>query len=515
MCSPPTSHDGFAQPVLHLDQLLARLPFDLRPTALGGDPASTEVSGLTVDSRLVEPGSIFCCIEGGADDGHAHVDEALGRGAAVIVCEHPLAASGMPDGVVELRVPQGRARRAVAAIAVALFDAPSRELSLVGVTGTNGKTTVTHLVRSILTAHGWPAALVGTLGGARTTPEAPVLQKILAEARAAGRRAAVLEVSSHALDQHRVDGCHFAVVAFTNLSRDHLDYHGSMEAYFAAKRRLFTAEFADAAVVAVDDEWGRRLAAELAAGTSAPGIAGSTLSLTTVTRAQARDVEVTARSIALTWHGARAHVAMGGEMNVTNALVAAATGAALGIPPDAVAQGLTAAPPVPGRFEVVVPGPPVTVVVDYAHTPAALEATLTAARHVAQGNVLTVFGCGGDRDKGKRPEMGRVAAHLSDIAVITSDNSRSEDPRVVVAEVRAGASGGAADVVVELDRAAAISLAVERARPGDVVVVAGKGHETELVGPEGSAPFDDRDVVRAAARTLGWPTVEAREGRAS
>jgi UDP-N-acetylmuramoyl-L-alanyl-D-glutamate--2,6-diaminopimelate ligase len=361
----------------------------------------------------------------------------------------------------------------------------------VGVTGTAGKTSVTHLVRSVLAAGGLPCGVIGTLSGARTTPEAPELQALLARARAEGDRAMAIEVSSHALAQGRVAATRFAVAVFTNLSQDHLDYHATMEEYFAAKASLFTPELSERAVVCVDDEWGRRLAGQVERAGRIP--------LETYGLADADDLRVTPSGTTFTWRGEPIELRLAGRFNVANALAAATAAAALGVPTEAVAKGLAAVPPVRGRFEPVDAGQPFSVLVDYAHKPGALEQVLVTARELtgSGGRVIVVFGCGGDRDRAKRPVMGEIAARLADRVVLTSDNPRSEEPRAIIAAVQDGIPAGA-PVVTEPDRRRAIELALDDARAGDVVVIAGKGHETSQVIGERVLPFDDRAVAGVA-----------------
>ncbi|HZT65790.1 MAG TPA: UDP-N-acetylmuramoyl-L-alanyl-D-glutamate--2,6-diaminopimelate ligase [Acidimicrobiales bacterium] len=445
-----------------------------------GDPSTVDVRAVTYDSRRVRPGALFCCLPGARSDGHDHAPAAVAGGAAALLCER-----FMGLDVCQARVAPGGARPAMAVVSSAFFGHPSRQLTVVGTTGTNGKTTVTHMVRSILEAHGWPTCAVGTLSGARTTPEAPELQEILAAHRDAGGRAAALEVSSHAIDQHRVDGLWLSAAVFTNLSHEHLDYHGTMEAYFDAKARIFEPGRAALGVVNADDEWGRRL------------LERGRIPLQPYSMADAAEVEIGLQGSRFRWRGVSVTVRLGGGFNVLNALAAATAAEALGVPAPVVADGLAALDRVPGRMEPVVTDP-FTVLVDYAHTPDGLAEVLGAARGgmTPGARLVVVFGCGGDRDRQKRPQMGGVAARLADLVVLTSDNPRSEDPLAILDEVRAGA--GRPDVVVEPDRRQAIRLAVTAARPGDVVVVAGKGHET---GQEISGvvhPFDDRVEARHA-----------------
>ena len=460
---------------------------DIDVVGVRGDPSSTEVSSVEFDSRRAGPRSLFCCLPGTHTDGHRHAAEAVRAGATSLLCEHLLDLD-----VTQVQVAPGTVRPAMARVAAAFSGYPSRHLTMVGVTGTNGKTTVTHMVRSILERAGRPTGVIGTLDGERTTPEAPVLQALLAGLRRDGRQAVAMEVSSHALVQHRVDGIVFDVAAFTNLSREHLDHHGTMEAYFEAKAALFDPSRSRRAVVFVDDPWGRQLLAQLSGEPVA------------VRRTDASQVVLSIGSSRFEWRGRPVTLPLSGAFNVDNALVAAAVATALGAGPDEVVDGLASLPPVPGRMEVVTAGAPFSVVVDYAHTPAGLAVALDSARALAGPNrVLCLFGCGGDRDRGKRPAMGAVAARQSDVVLLTSDNPRSEDPMAILADIRSGIDGPV-DLVVEPDRATAIRTAVSLARPGDVVLVAGKGHETTQVVADRVVPFDDRvEAARAVAERQG------------
>jgi UDP-N-acetylmuramoyl-L-alanyl-D-glutamate--2,6-diaminopimelate ligase len=415
-------------------------------------------------------------------DGHDLAPQAVEAGAVALLCERFVDVDGR---IAQARVSDTRA--AMGPVAAAFYDHPSAALRVVGITGTNGKTTVAHLLASVFEAHGWPAGVVGTLTGARTTPEAPALQETLARFRDEGRTAVAMEVSSHALAQHRVDGVQFAVGVFTNLSQDHLDYHLTMEEYFEAKARLFEPGRSGIAVVNADDRWGRRLLDRLDVPAAPYALA------------DARDLELGNDGATFTWHGAPVRLRLRGRFNVMNALAAATAARELGVPEADVAAGLGAVERVPGRFEVVEGDQPFTVVVDYAHTPDGLEQALAAAHELAVGGrVIVVFGAGGDRDHAKRPLMGAAATRLADVAYLTSDNPRNEDPMAIIEEVRAGAAGG--ELEIEPDRATAIDRAVGRATAGDVVVIAGKGHETgqEIAGVV--HPFDDRT---AALRALG------------
>ena len=473
--------------------MVADLLDDVPVRDVRGDPSTTLVTAVEFDSRRVGEGALFCCVPGERTDGHRHAAEAVSRGARSVLCEHVLDLD-----VTQVAVEPGSVRPAMASVAAAFWGHPARSLQTVGVTGTNGKTTVTQLVAAILEAAGRPTEVIGTLGGRRTTPEAPDLQRYLAEAVGAGRGAVAMEVSSHALTQHRVDAIRFDVAAFTNLSRDHLDHHGSMEEYFEAKASLFTPGRCRHAVVLADDPWGARLLERLDPATT-----------TAVQRDEAGAVLLTVGWSRFAWRGRPVDLPLSGRFNVDNALMAAAVAVTLGVDEDVVVAGLRAAPAVPGRMEVVGAGMPVSVLVDYAHTPAGLDAALRAVRALSgDGRVVCLFGCGGDRDRGKRPEMGAVAGELADVVILTSDNPRSEDPAAIIDQVRSGMERHA-EVVVEPDRATAIRVAVGLARPGDVVLLAGKGHEVTQVSGDVVVPFDDRVEAGAALAERFGATGEA------
>lgn len=464
-----------------LDAVGERLGLTLPPAA-----AIVSVHDVEHDSRRVRKGALFCCVPGANADGHDFAAAAVEAGAAALLVERPLAL-----GVPELLV--SSVRDAMGPAAAVVHGDPSRHLAVIGVTGTNGKTTTVRLVAGILAELGVSAREVGTLTGVRTTPEAPELQRLLAGARDEGARAVAMEVSSHALDQRRVDGTHFAVVGFTNLGVDHLDHHGTIEDYFAAKCRLFAEELSARAVVDTRQSWG----AELAAATTIPVVRIDVDALA--------DVETGPRSSRFMWDGHRIDLPLGGMFNVANALMAAELVRALGYEPAAIATALASAPTVPGRFELIDEGQAFSVVVDYAHTPDGLEAVLAAAREVTERRLTVVFGAGGDRDRSKRPQMGEVARRLADHVVVTSDNPRRERPEAIIAGIVSGMDG--TPDLVEPDRRAAIRHALAGARKGDVVLIAGKGHEaTQTMGDE-VVDFDDRDVARAELRRL--------EGRAS
>jgi len=486
---------------------MTRLLDEIEVLETSGDPALVDVRGIEHDSRRVAGGDLFCCLVGQRADGHDHATDAVARGAVGVLCERIV--PGLPHGVVQARVAPGTARRAMARAAGAFWGHPARSLVMAGVTGTNGKTTVAQLLGAVLERAGHPTTVVGTLSGTRTTPESTDLQRLLAGVRDANppspRPAVAMEVSSHALVQSRVDGIRFDVAVFTNLSHDHLDFHGTMEAYFEAKALLFGADRTKVAVVHADDPWGRRLVERLA------------VPVVCVHDDQVGDVQLAVGRSRFTWRGISVTVDLTGKMNVRNAHVAAEAAVALGVAPETVAEGLAAVRSVPGRMEpVAVAGKGVSdvdVLVDYAHTPAALETVLGEASRLARahgGRTIVVFGCGGDRDVAKRPMMGEIASRLADVVVVTSDNPRSEDPGKIIDEVVAGIRPTrGADVVLEPARAVAIDVAIRTARAGDVVVVAGKGHETTQTIGVRAVPFDDRRVAaealarRAAGGVLG------------
>jgi UDP-N-acetylmuramoyl-L-alanyl-D-glutamate--2,6-diaminopimelate ligase len=466
---------------MRIDALLGALR-DVTVTLDDPRAGRIEVTSVVHDSRLVGPGALFCCVPGSAVDGHDLVDDAARAGAAALLVER-----GVPSRLPRLRVPS--VRQALGPVAAAFWGRPSESLAVVGVTGTSGKTTTTHLLGSVFEVAGWPASVLGTLSGARTTPEAPELQARLAAALDAGQRAVAMEVSSHALAMDRVRSTRFRVAVFTNLSHDHLDFHHDLEDYFEAKARLFTPDYSDLGVINVDDPRGEEL------------VHRGTIPMVPFSFDDATELEVSPTSTRFRWRGQRVDLPMGGRFNVSNALAAATAAVQLGLEPEVVAAGLSRAARVPGRFEPVDEGQPFTVVVDYAHKPGALAGVLDAARDAADGRVLLVIGAGGDRDRTKWPEMGAVAAKLADHVVLTSDNPRREDPQAIIDAIRAGMPPDA-PAVVEPDRSTAIAAALDEALPGDVVVIAGKGHETVQVIGDAEIDFDDREVARAALRAL-------------
>ncbi len=456
-----------------------------------------EILDLAYDARRVEPGTLFVCVVGEHADGHDFAADAVNSGAVALVAQRPVDGVDVP----QLVVPD--ARVAMATAADAFFGEPTRELQVAGVTGTNGKTTSAYLLHSILTAAGRRPGLLGTVearvGGearpvVRTTPEAIDLQRLFREMLDAGDRSVALEASSHASELHRLDRVRFDALVFTNLSQDHLDFHGDMEAYFAAKRRLFVGAGPPPAAVNVADPYGRRLAAELRAAHRAP----------LITFGLAADAEIRPEHLELTTGGIRMRAGnvdvesrLRGRFNAENLLGVVAAATLLDVDDDAIVAGVASLAGVPGRFEAVDEGQPFAVIVDYSHKPGALQSVLEAAREMAEGRVLLAFGAGGDRDRGKRPLMGNVARQLADVVVVTSDNPRSEEPLAIIQDILQGAG---TEVEIDPDRRSAINRVIGLAEPGDVVVIAGKGHEQgqEVAGE--LLPFDDREVAREALR---------------
>jgi UDP-N-acetylmuramoyl-L-alanyl-D-glutamate--2,6-diaminopimelate ligase len=463
---------------------------------MGEGPADVEVTALAYDSRQAGPGTLFFCVSGFQSDGHDYAPQAVENGAAALVVARPL---GL--GVPEVVVPDVRAEMARAA--ARFHGDPTAKLRVAGVTGTNGKTTTAWLLRHLIEAAGTSCGLLGTvtsvIGGReapvqRTTPEAIDLQATFAAMVQAGDGACAMEVSSHALDLHRADAIHWAVAVFTNLTQDHLDFHGTMEAYFQAKRRLFLAG-PGASVVNVDDEYGRRLAEELSDAVVTFGIEREADWRALDVRS---DLDGSTYRVAAPVGELEVRSPLPGRFNVSNSLAALAAADALGAGPDVTVPALAEFRAAPGRFEPVDEGQDFAVLVDYAHTPDSLENVLRAARELTHGRVIVVFGAGGDRDRGKRPLMGEIAVRLADVVIVTSDNPRSESPEAIIREILEGAGPEAESIV---DRRQAIARAVEAASAGDVVVVAGKGHEQGQEFADGrKVPFDDVTVAREALR---------------
>ena len=469
-----------------------------------GAAADAPVDDVAYRADAAGPGTLFCCIRGAVADGHDFAPQAAAGGAAALLVERPLAVP-----LPQVLVPDARLGAALAAAEV--LGRPSERLRVVGVTGTNGKTTTAFLTHAVLEAAGERAGLLGTVearvGGAveplgRTTPESVDLQRLLRRMADAGDTACAMEVSSHALAQRRCAGVRFAATLFTNLTRDHLDYHDDVEDYYLAKRALFARPPGEGedppAAVNLDDPFGRRLAGEIDA--LGFGLSGDAEVASEESRVHPAGVWARVR----TPRGPiEVESPLRGRFNLSNVTGVVALGELLELPHEAVATGIAAVRGVPGRFEAVDAGQDFQVIVDYAHTPDSLENVLSAARDLAAGaRLVVVFGCGGDRDRGKRPQMGEVASRLADLAVVTSDNPRGERPDAIIDDILEGARGGPAELEVEEDRRAAIRLAMRRAGAGDVVVVAGKGHEQGQERAGAITPFDDRDVSRAALTEL-------------
>lgn len=489
--------------------ILKQLLSSLGPAQVEG-PLDREVAGLTCDSRRVTPGMVFVAIPGLNADGHSFIDSAIERGAAAVIYEHN---GFVPHRATRIKVADTRAALALAA--AAYYQHPGARLELAGITGTNGKTAVAFMLKAMFEAAGRRAGLLSSvrheigervIPAQRTTPEAPEVQQMLAGMVRAGCGAAILEVSSHALAQSRVAGLEFDVAVLTNLTEDHLDYHRSMEAYYGCKKRLFTSlrpgAKAGRAVVNVDDPYGARLARELSAQTP-------------LTYGLGQEAQLRATRLQLGRQGARmviegaglafeCRLPLIGRHNLYNALAAVGAASLLAVPASAMQAALNSMAPVPGRLEPIDQGQPFGVYVDYAHTAEALRHALTTLREVCAGRLLLVFGCGGGRDTGKRPAMGRVAAELADLTVITSDNPRREPPAQIAAQIEAGYHAVRPEAYrVELDRPRAIGVAIRHAHPGDVVLIAGKGHETFQEFQETIVPFDDRLCAREALTNLG------------
>ena len=474
---------------------LALLIDALAPVEVVGR-APVDVTDLAYDARDVGLGSLYFCIPGSRADGHDFAPEAVANGAVALVVQRTLDLP-VPQLVVE------DARRAMPIAADEFFGRPTEELEVAGVTGTNGKTTTAFLLYSILAAAGRRPGLLGTIesrvGGERrpairTTPEAIDLHRTFREMLDAGDRSAAIEATSHGSELGRLDRVRFSVLVFTNLTQDHLDFHGTLERYFDAKRRLFT-EARPPAAVNVGDEHGRRLAEELRGHNEL-----LTFGLADDAELRPKELELGPRGARFRAGGIELETRLRGRFNVENILGAVAAARLLGMDDDAIAYGVKELRGVPGRFEAVDEGQPFAVLVDYAHTPDSLENVLRTARDLAQNRVICVFGCGGDRDRGKRPLMGRIAAQLADLAIVTSDNPRSEEPEAIIAEILEGAGS---EAEVEPDRREAIARAVGTADEGDVVVIAGKGHEQGQQFADRTIPFDDREVAREALRRLG------------
>lgn len=466
-----------------LDTIVERVAGRLvgRPAGARGT-GTLDIVDATHDSRAIEPGSLYCCVPGARFDGHDFALAARDAGAAALLVEREL-----PVDLAQVVV--GDVRAAMGLAAAAIHRDPSQDLTLVGVTGTNGKSSIVQLLADLWTHAAMPAEIIGTLSGPRTTPEATDLQRFLRLAVDRGVRALAIEVSSHALTLHRVAGTRFDLALFTNLTQDHLDFHSTMEEYFEAKAQLFTPELSERALINADDPWGQRL------------IERATIPAEGWSLAEADGLRFDGTTSSFRWRGRPIALHLAGAHNVSNALGAARAAELLGMDPADIVDALCATSPVRGRFETVDAGQPFHIAVDYAHTPDALRAALVAARQVAEGaRVIVVFGCGGDRDVEKRADMGRVAAEAADLVVVTSDNPRSEDPEAIIADILTGIGPRTGDptVVIEPDRQQAISVAVEAAAEGDLVLIAGKGHETYQIIGDRTVDFDDRHAALVA-----------------
>ena len=476
--------------------LLSRAAEGLADAGIDHDPrGDVEITGVVHRTDAAVDGALFCCVPGSRVDGHDLAAEVVASGAVALLVERPL-----PLDVPQVLVPSVRA--AMGPVAARFWGDPSRDLDVIGITGTNGKTTTVAILHALLEAAGRRCEVVGTLtsrpGGPPTTPDAPELQAQLASWRDQGVDAVAMEVSSHALAMGRVDGTWFAATGFTTLGHDHLDMHGDIRSYFEAKASLFRPDRTARAAIRADDEWGARLLERVRA---------TSVEVRPYRLDDVADLVAHGTGVRFTLRGEPVELALTGRHNVANALCAATIADWLGVAPDVVARGLASVPIVAGRFERIDEGQPFTVAVDYAHTPDALQTVLDAAREAADaagGRVLVVFGCGGDKDRGKRPEMGRVAARSADLVVVTNDNPRSEDPAAIAAEIVAGVPEGTGTVPVRtiLDRAEAIHHATREARDHDVVVIAGKGHETTQTFADRVVDFDDRAVAAAALREV-------------
>ena len=455
----------------------------------------TEITHVCVDSRATQKGSLFVAVPGNRCDGGHYARQAVDRGAVCVVCQ-----SELPPDLPWVKVRD--ARLALSQLACRWYGHPSRQLTMLGVTGTNGKTTVTYLLRHILQRTGMKTGLIGTvqnivgeqtLPAQRTTPDALQIQQLLSAMTKNGCSHAVMEVSSHALDQHRAEGIDFAVGIFTNLTEDHLDYHGTMGCYCDAKAKLF--QMSRMGVCNADDPWTERLLA----GASCPSVY---YGIHNPAEVWAENIFLHSRSVDFTVCTARTrtpvHLGVPGRFSVYNALGAIAACGELGIPPEECAAALATFPGVAGRMEVVpTPGKPYTLLIDYAHTPDALENVLKTVRGFAQNRVIAVFGCGGDREREKRPLMGHIAGKLADLTIITSDNPRTEEPMAIIRDILPGIAGAEDKYIVEPDRRGAIALAMGRAAAGDVIVLCGKGHETYQEIGDKTIPMDEREIVRS------------------
>lgn len=488
--APTTPRDGAPR---RLADLLAVVPgAELRGRA------DAMIRDVTYRSSAVRKGSLFFCVPGTLVDGHDFAAQADSAGAGAVVCQRPVAVR-----CPQVMVPS--VRKAMGPMSAAFFGRSADRMTLIGVTGTNGKTTTTYLLESIFRAARLVPGVIGTTGVRiagrpvpfdRTTPEAPDLQRLLADMLAEGVQAVAMEVSSHGLDQHRVDGTRYSGAIFTNLSQDHLDYHGTMDAYFEAKARLFAPEMTERAAVNADGPEGRSLAERADVPTLTFGLDDPAVDV------RGERVELSSSGLSFDVGALGITSVLRGRFNVYNCLGAVVAARQVGVEDEAISQGIATLRGIPGRLEPVEAGQPYPVLVDYAHTPDSLDNVLRAARAFTRGRLIVVFGCGGDRDRGKRPLMGEAATRLADLSVLTSDNPRSEDPEAIIADIEAGARRGEGAFVAEPNRRAAIRLALAEAAADDVVVIAGKGHETGQQFADRTVPFDDRLVAAEEVASL-------------
>ncbi len=456
---------------------------------LKGISFDVEINGISYDSRKVKPGDVFVAITGFATDGHKYIKSAVQSGAACVVCERAPEESDIPYVVVE------DSRAALAEMSKNFYNDPTSRLKLIGVTGTNGKTTVTHLVKTILEANGEKVGLIGTnknmigdisFRAERTTPEALELMEMFDEMVKAGCTYAVMEVSSHSLELQRVAGCRYETGAFTNLTQDHLDFHGTMENYFLAKKKLF--EMCKFGVINCDDEYGQRLIKDCKCPLTSYGIQGGDLA--------ADNIEYSSNGISFDCAGRRFSLSIPGKFSVYNALTAIGICKQCGVSDEVIISALKSTEGIKGRSEVVDCGGDYTLLIDYAHTPDGLSNILNSVRGFAKGRIVVVFGCGGDRDSTKRPKMGKVAGRLADFCIVTSDNPRSEEPDAIIRDILGGMDDAMAEYVVIENRRDAIEYAITHAKTDDVIVLAGKGHEDYQILKDKTIHFDEREIVR-------------------
>lgn len=480
---------------------LRELLKDIEIVSFKGD-LDIEISGIVYDSRKTREGNLFICVSGYTQDGHNYINDALQKGAAAFIVEKDV---DVKEAVV---VKVKSSRSAMPLLASAFYHDPTQRLRLVGITGTNGKTTTTYLIKSIMEANGQNTGLLGTIStqigdkifvSSRTTPEALDLQSLFREMADSDIDYAVMEVSSHSLELGRVEGCNFRIGVFTNLTQDHLDFHKTIENYRNAKKKLFYMT-KGANVINIDDEHGKLIADEI-------GNLGTrliTYGIDNKADVMAKNISITSKGVSFTLvtpeYEVELSIKIPGKFSVYNALAAASVAYAEGIGGDVIKAGLNSVDNVPGRSEIVKTNTPYTVIVDYAHTPDGLQNILGSIKQYAKGRVITLFGCGGDRDKEKRPIMGRIAGSMSDYCIITSDNPRSEEPMDIINQVEAGIKSTACDYICIENRRDAIKFALKTAKPGDIVLLAGKGHETYQVLKDRTIPFDERDIVEELLR---------------